>query len=142
MINNGLAPYFKELLEEKVSLSYYYVVSFDESVCDITQKPEIDIIIRYLDNINKEVKIRVWGAHLLGQATHTDLIEHVSKLTTTLSSAKIIQVSMDGPNVKLKFSGRLSQYREECKLLQLVAMGTCGLHVVHGAFRASAECSR
>lgn len=93
MINNGLAPYFKELLEEKVSLSYYYVVSFDESVCDITQKPEIDIIIRYLDNINKEVKIRVWGAHLLGQATHTDLIEHVSKLTTTLSSAKIIQVS-------------------------------------------------
>ena len=64
VINNGLAPYFKELLEEKVSQSCYYTVSFDETLCDITQKSEIDIVIQYWDNIDKKLKIRFCGVHI------------------------------------------------------------------------------
>ena len=47
---------------------------------------------------------------------------------------------MDGPSVNLKYSGMLSQYHEERKLLKLLDIATCGLHVVHGAFQTDAAC--
>ena len=77
--------------------------------------------------------------YILGHSTHTDLKEHFSKLTATLNSSEIIQVSMDGPSVNLKFCGRLSQNREECELAKLVDIGTYGLQVVRGAFPTGAE---
>ena len=48
---------------------------------------------------------------------------------------KLLQISMDGPNVNWDVLKRHSQHREEKELAQLVIIGSCGLHVVNGAFR-------
>ena len=39
----------------------------------------------------------------------------------------------------MKFSKELSEYRFECELNPLIGIGTCGLYIVHGAFKTGAE---
>ena len=54
-----------------------------------------------------------------------------------LNPSKLIQMSMDGPNVNFKFyrdliADRLIEHPAAPLFLDL---GSCGLHVVHGAFK-------
>ena len=59
VINKGFSSLFQRtLLQKKVSQPFYYAVTFDKSLCDITRKFEVNLIIRYLGNIDKKVKIR------------------------------------------------------------------------------------
>ena len=56
VVSNGLALYFKQQLEGKVSGSYCFSISFNESLNNITHI--MDILIRYWDNVDMEVKVR------------------------------------------------------------------------------------
>ena len=47
----------------------------------------------------------------------------------------MFQVSMDGPIVNLKFIKKLQKDRLENEQHELINMGSCGLHTIHGAFR-------
>ena len=42
---------------------------------------------------------------------------------------------MDGPSINWKFLEVFQQDRKEKCLSQLVNIGSCGLHTVHGAFK-------
>ena len=56
-----------------------------------------------------------------------------------LNENKLVQISMDGPSINLKM---LQKINEECKANEfhhLISIGSCGLHIVHGAFRTGAE---
>ena len=44
-INYSLAPYIKEQLEEYISSSLFYVVSFDESMNSVLQNEQMDVAI-------------------------------------------------------------------------------------------------
>ena len=57
VINHGLATHFKQILKDGITKSDCYVVSFDESLNDITQTCQMDILIRYWDS-NDSVKVR------------------------------------------------------------------------------------
>lgn len=46
---------------------------------------------------------------------------------------KLIQVSMDGPNVNLKFYRLLKDKVED--VCSLIDFGSCSLHVIHGALQ-------
>ena len=46
---------------------------------------------------------------------------------------------MDGPVVNLKFFEKLVTYREEIGANGLIDIGTCGLHIIHGAFKSGFE---
>ena len=55
----------------------------------------------------------------------------------------MLQVSMDGPSVNWKFYEKLIESREISELTGLTNIGSCGLHVIHGAFKCvamSCEC--
>ena len=45
MVNHGIAPYVKDILRDDVRKSDRYVVSFNESMNDITQTSEMDICL-------------------------------------------------------------------------------------------------
>ena len=57
-INYGLAPFFKEKMTEKVGKSDLLVLSFDESLNDITQTGEMVVMIRFWDTSESIVKTR------------------------------------------------------------------------------------
>jgi len=53
---------------------------------------------------------------------------------------KMLQVSMDGPNVNLKFLKDLKAFLKNDKDqndVELFDIGTCSLHVVHGAYKTA-----
>ena len=59
-----------------------------------------------------------------------DILESFKTGLNPLKLKNLIQVSMDGPNVNWKFF-RLLKEEQNTNVLEL---GSCGLHVVHGAF--------
>ena len=52
---------------------------------------------------------------------------------------KLIQISLDGPSVNHKFLEEVSKKRKGDEQHQLINIGTCGLHTIHGAFKTGAK---
>ena len=48
-INFGIAPYFKDLLLEKLKSSKYIVVSYDDSLNTILEEEQMDILVRFFN---------------------------------------------------------------------------------------------
>ena len=51
----------------------------------------------------------------------------------------MLQVPMDGPAINSKFFDALINYRSKCELPQLINIGSCSLHTVHGALKTAVE---
>ena len=123
-INHGLAPYFKTVLNDTLNLSDIHVYSFDESLNDVTQTSEIDLYLRYWDINDNHVKVRYYGSSFLGHATHQDLLAHFTDVVKELEQPKLYQVSMDSPNVNLKFYNEFTIKLNEIVNHSLVNIGT------------------
>lgn len=81
-----------------------------------------------------EVCSRYYTSAFLGHTRSHDLIEAFTDNINKKMLTKIIQISMDGPNVNLRFLKDL-QENEDCK--KFIDIGTCGLHILHNAFKTS-----
>ena len=78
VINHGLATHFKQILKDGITKTDCYVVSFHESLNDIIQTCQMDILSRYWDS-NDTVKVSYWASSLLGHSTHFDLLKHFNE---------------------------------------------------------------
>ena len=52
---------------------------------------------------------------------------------------KLLQISMDGPNINLNFLNDIAKDHVANEQHKLIFIGTCGLHVMHGAFKTGAK---
>ena len=52
-----------------------------------------------------------------------------------LDKEKLLQVSVDSPNVNTKFLLDLNEERWDQELSQFVSIANCGIHTVHNAFK-------
>ena len=102
-INHGIAPYFHEILKANVNLADFYVISLDESMNSNAQANQMDCVIRYWDSEANVVKVQFWNSSYLGHRIHKDVLEKFKNSLAGLNPSKMIQVSMDGPSVSLKF---------------------------------------
>ena len=139
MINFRIAPVFKNALTESIKKPEFYVVSFDKSLNDNNQNCVVDVLIRYFDADDNKIKTRYLDSHFLGHSTHTDLLKEYSKALKDLCEDKLVQISIDGPNVNLKLLEKINEERTSNEFHRLISIGSCGLHAIHGAFRAGAE---
>lgn len=82
-----------------------------------------------------------YNSAFLNHATVEILFNAFLKSLNDLNLRKLLQVSMDGPNVNLKFLKLLKNHlsSETGRCIELLDMGSCGLHVVHNAFKTSFE---
>ena len=86
------------------------------------------------------VKVRYWDSTFLGHSQHTDLLTHYNDSIMKIDSSKIVEVSMDGPSVNHLFYDKLVKHRTDIQITQLmVSIGSCGIHIVHGAFKTAFE---
>jgi hypothetical protein len=140
LVNYGIGPWVKELLNIQLDNSVYVVVGFDESLNKVTQTCQMDLNVRYWDPVDHRVKVRYYDSTFLGHSKNTDLLRHYNDAIMRIDSSKIVQVSMDGPAVNHLFYKKLVQHREDVKIMQLmVDIGSCGIHIIHGAFKFSFE---
>jgi hypothetical protein len=136
LINFAIAPYFHEKLLLSATGATAYVICFDESLNEIAQRGQMDLIIRFWDDDKQQVATRYLTSVFMGHATAEDILHAFKTGLGKLDTNRLIQVSMDGPNVNWKFlqllDDDISGSPEDPKLLEF---GSCGLHVIHGAVK-------
>lgn len=140
LIVHGLAPFFRKEILDDISKGDYFVVSFDESLNKISTKEQMDFFLRYWSKKKNEVISRYIGSQFLGHTTAADLLEAFKSEinANSLNLNRILQVSMDGPNVNLKFLKDLKEnLKDNPDSPSPLEIGTCGLHTLHNAFKTS-----
>jgi len=114
----------------------HFVLAFDESLNKITQSGQMDVHIRYWDEVSERVMTRYVGSQFLGHATAIDLVDAFKSEVEQLNCKRPAQVSMDEPSVNWSFLDKmkLSLGRDPDDPV-ILDIGSCGLPIVHGAFR-------
>ena len=64
------------------------------------------------------------------------MLTHLKNGMALFNPSSLVLISMDGPNVNLKFYHNHFQERKGKNLLNI---GSCSLHVVHGSFKKGAK---
>ena len=101
----------------------------------------MDLIVRVWDNNKKRVQVRYFDSGFLGHTGAEHLPEKFHELTEKLIPTRLIQISMDGPNVNWKFLELLAESRVEAEIPSLINIDSCGIHVMHGAFKTGTKAS-
>ncbi|CAL9702284.1 unnamed protein product [Knipowitschia caucasica] len=133
----GLAPYIKRLLLKEVSQQTAYVVLFDESLNHNLQSKQLDIHVRVWEG--GEVKSKYIGSQFLGHSTAADIVEKMCNTLSEMGIKNLIQLSMDGPYVNWKAYDMIQKEMQKQVDKSLLNIGSCGLHVLHNAFRAGSS---
>ena len=141
LITHGLASYFHDrMLASLKDGDVKYVISFDESLNRTQQQEQMDMIIHFWDNEKNKVCSRYFDSNFLGHTSAQDLLKSLQSLLTTLNPMGLIQLSMDGPSTNWKLLDELSedQVNSDPELPELINVSSCGLHIIHGAFKRGA----
>jgi len=137
-INHGLGPHFSgELRKYLEDTADFVSVGFDESLNKITQKIQMDLQVRFWHKEKDECVTRYLTSEFLGHATAVDLRTKFESEVGEKLLQKLLQVSMDGPHVNWlildELIARLKKLYPQAPIL--LQIGSCGLHVIHGAFK-------
>ena len=134
----GIAPYFKQQLLNELKEMQCFVISFDELLNSELHQEQMDFIVKYFRK--DRVVSRYLTSEFLGHTQADDLKKKFEEALQDLDMKKMVQVSMDGPNVNWKLYDSLVEDRNENEdYPALIDVGSCSLHVIHGAFRAGTQ---
>ena len=97
--------------------------------------------IRYWCENSNMVKVRYWDSQFQYGAPADTLLNSLNISLSKLDTSKMIQLSMDGPNVNRAILKGMQKEREELEIPVLEDVGSCGLHVVSGAFQNGVKSS-
>ena len=96
----------------------------------------MDCHVQFWNDSRKLVTRRYLGAQFMGHGDAAKLVDCCHESLRGLHEKNILQISMDGPNVNWKF------YEDVCNDIfsddmspQPLQLGSCGLHILHGAFK-------
>lgn len=136
VVNYGLAPFFHQELVDHAKKTSQLVVCFDEAFNRVVKKGQMDVAIRLWDVTRSQATSKYFSSAFLGHCTSSDLLMGLKDSLDEVNLTDIIQLSMDGPNVNWKLM-RMFQEDDDFHVggRSLLQLGSCGLHVVHGAFQ-------
>lgn len=134
LVSYGLAPHFSNELKNSLT-DCNFVICFDEAMNSVAQRCQMDLIVRYWCKESNRVCSRYLTSTFLGRATAEELHKKFKEAIDYLNIKLLLQISMDGPNVNLKFLKHLKSELQSNNNSQILELGTCGLHIVHGAFQ-------
>ena len=138
-VNYGLAPYYKDKLYECLvpkgdSVHPKFVSCFDECYNSITHNKQFDMHVIYFDESTRRVTRKYLTSQFIGHGDAKSLLSHFEVLEN-LDIKNLVQISMDGPNVNWKFLEiAIEEMKKEPLCPELLNIGSCGLHVLHGAY--------
>ena len=102
-------------------ISSKYVICFDEAFNEISKKGQKDIIISLWDSSMNKVCCRYLSLSFMGHSTAEDM-NNFLEASSEMKLCNLVQVSMDGPNVKWSFLDTT-----------MLFLDSCGLHVINGS---------
>ncbi|XP_077484977.1 uncharacterized protein LOC144095035 [Amblyomma americanum] len=138
---HGLRPFFLSSLQRAIEWCENYVVLFDESANECLQEKQMDVHIRFWDS-SRKVVTKYYTSVFMGHATAEDIKDELLSALEPLPLAKILQISMDRPNVNLKFFKMLQSHLQQNFQVHCLDLGTCSLHTVYNAYKAGVIASK
>ena len=78
-----------------------FVLLFNESMNNMTQNKQMDFHVRFWHS--GEVHTRYYTSEFMGHATTEDMVNTFETATANLNHKRMLQLTMDGPNVNWKF---------------------------------------
>jgi hypothetical protein len=133
----GVAPYLRNLLVDKVK-NESFIMMFDETLNRELQKKQMDYVLRFWSGPT----VQSWYlmSDFMGHGATTNIIDSmVSCVDNTVGFRNLLSVSMDGPNVNHCVFKELDCTMESSYGRKLLNVGSCGLHIMHNAFRAAVK---
>ena len=85
----ALPPYFKGLLIDEIKKSLCHSISFDEIMNSKTQECQLDLVIRFWDEVDNQVKNRYWDSYFIGHSTAADILKHFKGGAEKLDDSKM-----------------------------------------------------
>ena len=79
--------------------------------------------------------MRYWTSLFLVHTRCDNLVAAFHNGLNELEETNIVQISMDGPNTNLKLLSEVQNERQKKQLSWLIDIGSCNLHLIHGAFK-------
>lgn len=131
----GIGPYLQSSLKLRLKKESAYVLLFDETLNSQLQKKQMDVHVRFWDN--DTIHTHFFKSEFMGHAAASDICDRLEPIIEELGYSKLIQLSMDGPNVNWKvFNSLQEQVERHTAGRTMLQTGSCGLHTLHNAFRA------
>ena len=115
---------------------------FDEAMNRISQRSQMEIIIRHWDDERNEMSSRYFGSAFMGHVSAECVLDSFKEALKEVSLSSLLQVSMDGPTVNWKFLDLLSKnFSDDVNENLLIDMSFCGLHVICGTIQTGHKAS-
>ena len=99
----------------------------------------MNMIVTFCNSESNKVAERYFNSEFKGHARTGDRLTHFKNEMALFNPSSLVQIFMDDPNVILKFYHYLFQQRKDEELPDLLVIGSCSLHVVHGSFKKRAK---
>ena len=132
LILYGIFPYFQTKLQQSLRGVKHIVVCFDESLNKISQRGQMDVVVRFFDETCQRVTTQYYNSAFLGTATADDLLVKFKEALGGVSLKSLYQISMDGPTVNWSFLKKFKEeFQERTDDPQLIEMG-CRLECAAG----------
>src|SRR6266516_1623330 len=141
VIVHGLAPYFRSMfINDCIEGESFLAIHFDETTTRQVKKQLVLHIAYRSQKWNKVTTVYV-NSVFLGHADADKLHQVMTKFIDeyNLDISKLMQFSMDVPNVNLTFQRKFNALLVSKDIDKLVDIGTCSLHPVHTAFTKGIE---
>ena len=139
MIVHGLYPAFKEKLEARISSSPWFSVSFDESLNRHQQECQMDVNIRFWDSEKKIAQSVYYDSKFLLRPNAPNLKEAIFDSIKALSLGKFLHLAMDGPSTNWNVLEFVNEYLIDNGFVKTINIGSCSLHILHGAFQTGIQ---
>ena len=123
----------------KIKAANIFVVSFDESLNKVLQEEQMDVQFRYWNEAPKQVNTQFFDSRFLKRPNAKNLFDCLMSSLKNLLLERLLQLSMDGPNTNWSVLKLLHEDRCEKDYPNIIDIGSCSLHVVHGAFKSGIE---
>ena len=134
IIKFGISPWVVESVNNAMSSSPFYSISFDDSHNSVLEMEQMDIQVRYWCPMNNITKTRYLGSQFQYSTTAEALVEELLQaLPSSPKLDKMTQLAMDGPSTNWKVLDLMNKFREKEEMPPMNCIGSCGLHIVSGA---------
>lgn len=134
LIQYGIFPVFKENLVTNINLSSWYSVSFDESYNNQQQKCQMDVNIRYWNVCKNIAETSYLTSRMLLRPNAENLKEELLVSIESLDKSKFLHLAMDGPTTNWSVLNLIDGCLEDGGFSNTINIGSCSLHILHGAF--------
>ena len=114
------------------------MLSCDESLINKLQEEQIDISIRFWDDIGEAVT-RYFDSRFFKRPNADNILKELLKASTNLPTKSLSMLSIDGSNTNWSVHKKLKNIQIREEVPQLFEVGSCGLHVIHGTFQSGVK---